>query len=225
MPVPGATGQSLTVTSNDVLSTFYVEATLDDCTEVSPTVVIDEYAFLPPFVIQEGEFTFDPETETYIICEGDTMFLTLGLPYDTMISWFRNSAPIAGETGPTLAVTATGGYTVEAAPAVCPDFIQPLGIVLNVLVEDCPSAAKPEPAPGFLNIHPNPASDWLRIRNEGNAPIEKVELLDVTGRTVTSLQPADGFDAQLSLDELAGGIYLLKITVNDRLYLHKISKE
>lgn len=131
--IPGATSQYLVVDYFlDGGSYFSVEATDSSCTEMSPQVLVDGWAFLLPFVIQEGDQGwFDGQ---YLhLCDGDTLILILGLPYDINIQWFDGFTPIPGATDDTLLVTTSGSYTVEGAPTICPNFIQQLGVSIDVI--------------------------------------------------------------------------------------------
>ncbi|NUQ13727.1 MAG: T9SS type A sorting domain-containing protein [Flavobacteriales bacterium] len=131
-PVPGAVQQGHVVNANtDGGSSFTVECTLDGCTEMSPPVLVDGWVFLLPFVMHEGDpsYGMGPNGEL-LFCEGDTLILRLMPPYDTNIQWTDGGIPIPGATGPTLVVTANGSYSVSGAPAICPNFIQQLGVTI-----------------------------------------------------------------------------------------------
>lgn len=223
-PVAGATGQTLEVTQDDIIYYFSVEATLNGCKESSPEILLDGYAFLFPFVQHTGEYTFDPNTETFKVCEGDTMFLTLGLPYDTNITWFKDGAPIPGENAATLAITETGSYTVEGAPSVCPNYIQPLGLLLPVLVEPCATDVGPEPDETRFRIYPNPASDFLTVAIKGNKPVEQVKLMDASGRLVGKWKTERTDSITISLEEVKAGFYFLEIISGNRSTIYKITK-
>lgn len=222
--IQGATGQTLAVANDDLLFYFWVEATLDSCTEASPEVLLDGYVFLLPFVQHGGQYTFDPVEQVFKVCEGDTMFLTLGLPYTTNISWFWNGMPLAGETGQTLAIVKTGDYTVEGAPEVCPDFIQPLGLTLPVVVESCLSAAPDLSFDAHFQLYPNPAKEWLRLENKSRLPVHRLEVLDMTGRVVISISDIGAGNTDLLLSHLPTGSYLLKISTGEKLLTRKFVK-
>lgn len=131
--IPGATNQYYVVDHFlDGGSYFAVEATDSSCAEMSPQVLVDGWAFLLPFVIQEGDQGwFDGQ---YLhLCNGDTLILIMGLPYDVNIQWYDGLAPIPGATDDTLLVTTSGSYTVEGAPSICPNFLQQLGLYIDVL--------------------------------------------------------------------------------------------
>ncbi|MBP7407431.1 MAG: hypothetical protein KA941_01605 [Flavobacteriales bacterium] len=132
-PIPGATQQTHSVSYfEDGGSSFSVEATLNGCTEMSGSVLVDGWVFLLPFVMHAGDepFSVGPNGSTY--CEGDTALLILMPPYDTNIQWTNDGVPIPGATDDTLVVTTPGNYHVTGAPSLCPDFVQQLGVILSV---------------------------------------------------------------------------------------------
>lgn len=131
-PILGATSQTLTVDySQDSGSSFSVEATDSGCTEMSPPVLVDGWAFIGPTVTTTGDPMHMDSMANAYYCNGDTAILVLMPPYDTNIQWYNNNQPIPGATDDTLIVTTTGNYFVSGAPAICPDNQQTLGVVLS----------------------------------------------------------------------------------------------
>lgn len=131
--LPGATNQFYVISSAG--SEYSVAATLDGCTEESPQVLVDGWIFLLPYVIHSGDLGyFDPDLYAIILCHGDTLILTMGLPYNTNVQWYKNGDSIPGATGTELLITESGVYTASGAPEVCPEFIQYLGVDIAVLV-------------------------------------------------------------------------------------------
>ncbi len=136
-PIPGATNQFYIVDGNDVVEEFKVAATLDGCTEFSDAVLVDGYVFLLPYVIQSGDMgVFDPDTYTTILCTGDTLKLELGLPYSENIQWYDDGSEIQGANNQIYYVTESGSYYVCGAPEVCPDYLQCLGVTIDVQFVD-----------------------------------------------------------------------------------------
>lgn len=121
--LPGATADTLYVTSADLGNQYRCLVNGCGCSGTSAPALLDMVLFLPPVVMQDGDLTF---------CEGDTLNLTLMAPYDTHIQWTNNGVDIPGEDSSVLAVTQDGSYSVSGAPGMCPDFIQPLGVVIDV---------------------------------------------------------------------------------------------
>ena len=136
--VPGAVFQNLGVGYVDAGYTFTVLATLDSCSEMSPPVLVDGWAFLPPYVIHEGDQAVIDSMGNAHHCESDTVLLILGPPYELNIQWTNNGIPIPGATDDTLVVTTTGNYVVSGAPANCPNYIAQPGVVINLTFD--PSA-------------------------------------------------------------------------------------
>ena len=130
--IPGATGQTVAVNSIDDLgSWFKVRTTIDTCFGFSDSVLVDGYVFLPPVIINEGDQpNLIGDNGEQVYCQGDDPVLVLGAPYDSNVQWSVNGEPIADANDTLYAVTGSGNYTVEGAPAVCPNFIQDAGITV-----------------------------------------------------------------------------------------------
>ncbi len=131
-PISGETGQLLAVGQwADAGSSFTVSATLDGCTEMSASVLVDSWMFLLPYVMHGGDDPIGtgPNGEA-IYCEGDTMLLELSSPYTENIQWTNNGMPIPAPAGTSqiLYVTTNGSYTASGAPSVCPNFIMGVGV-------------------------------------------------------------------------------------------------
>lgn len=131
-PISGETGQLLAVQQGaDAGSSFTVSATLDGCTEMSASVLVDGWMFLLPYVMHGGDdpIGVGPNGEA-LYCEGDTMLLELSSPYTENIQWTNNGMPIPAPEGTSqiLVVTGSGSYTVSGAPNVCPNFIMGIGV-------------------------------------------------------------------------------------------------
>ena len=160
-PVSGATQQQLNLTNADALNYFSVVVTQGACTDTSREVLIDQWAFLLPTVATVGEF--QSNAGQTVVCEGDSAYFVMQMPYKQSITWFYNNSPISGTgaNNDSILLKKTGNYTVEGAPSVCPNYIQPLGLTLNVLIvpTDTPQITQNG---GQLEIN-NP-SNWSSIQ-------------------------------------------------------------
>lgn len=122
--ISGATQQYLIVDYwLDGGSSFTVGATQGGCTEISASVLVDGWVFLPPFVSTYGNSH---------LCPGDTVILQLMSPYTSSIQWYRDGAVLAGANDDSLVITEAGSYTVSGAPAVCPAYVAPLGLDIPI---------------------------------------------------------------------------------------------
>jgi hypothetical protein len=127
-PIAGATEAEVEISFYEAAAaTFHLEVTIDTCRGVSESVFIDGYAFLPIFLIVSGRYGFDPEEEAFVLCDStqyggpDTLILEIGLPYDTLITWYKDGIQLAHNEN-ILVVTEPGIYTASAAPTICPGF-------------------------------------------------------------------------------------------------------
>jgi hypothetical protein len=138
--IAGATNQYHVVAQNDILKQFKVAATMEGCTENSASVLVDGWVFLLPYVIQSGDLgTFDPNTQSFILCPGDTMILEMGQPYIDNVQWFDNGNPISGANNSIYYVTSSGSYTACGAPTVCPDYLDCMLIPIEVTFSTTPA--------------------------------------------------------------------------------------
>lgn len=69
-----------------------------------------------------------------------------------------------------------------------------------------------------VSVYPNPANDVLNIEGEG---IQKVELMDVNGRTVMTTANA----GSLNISTLAMGVYVVRVITNNGISTQKIVKK
>ena len=209
-PIPGATGPSIVLTATDALNYYSVAASLNGCTEHSPEVLLDEWAFLLPTLSISGDYVFEPGTQTFFICTNDTMLLTLNPPYEASITWYNNGVPIPGETDITLPITQSGTYSVVAAPAICPYYILSPGVVTHVEAEICSAAAEPSSTSPLVEIGPNPAGGVLHLRFSVPLPSATLRILAPDGRECGHSELAPCTEALVDVSHLPAGLYLLQ---------------
>lgn len=63
-------------------------------------------------------------------------------------------------------------------------------------------------------VYPNPASDYVWVKNTVNETIENVEIMSVDGKLVKSV-PVNSSISKIAINDLNTGIYLLKINQKD----------
>jgi hypothetical protein len=87
---------------------------------------------------------------------------------------------------------------------------------------DCGTLAITAPTPTTIRIYPNPSSS--RVNVESNSPIQRIKLIDVTGKTVHIASP-DRLSYPLQLDTLPQGMYFLSIYTAGTVHTQKIIKQ
>jgi hypothetical protein len=196
-------------------SLFKVIATLGGVDYESNIIQIDSWAWLPIYFMYEltPGVTYDPETETFALCEGATFTVQINNPpYDTLIQWYNNEVPVEGATSSTYGITEAGSYTATAAPSFCPYNSSTTGIPIVVAMVDC-SVGFPEIDTKTLKIYPNPAAETFTIELPENTAFEHFEIADITGRVLIQNKLKPGF-TRIGASDLPSGIYLLKLSGN-----------
>lgn len=212
--IPGATLQTLTMDAYNVSASYLiVEVTENGETAMSPEFFVDGWAFSGITMMSEGNFEIGNNGEA-IICEGDTLFLSLNMPYNTNITWFNNWDTIPGENASTLNVTEEGSYTVSGAPAVCPDFILTQGVAVEVIVENCSPAGLDENALLPARIYPNPSTEQITISHPTQR-IEKIEIRNTAGQLVR-ITTVNQLSTTIATDNLRAGTYFITVNYSDR---------
>lgn len=222
--IPGATSQTLDITYfDDVLFYFAVEATENGCAEMSPKVLVDGWAFAGITVMSEGDFTIGGNGEL-LLCEGDTAFLSVLMPYDTNITWFNGGTPMAGETETTLVVTTAGSYTVEGSPTVCPDFSQTMGIPIEVIVDECSTAGITDPSETLaVSVYPNPAQHLVTV-DAGSTPVLRCRLVNLVGQVLWDNKGSAPVWS-IDLSSYPAGTYLLEIHTEAGKLVRQVIKQ
>lgn len=224
--IPGETNQYLVVdATNYVLSNITVEATDAGCGELSPSVLIDEWVFLLPFVINEGDYNFT--NGVYEVCTNDTITFELGLPYDINIQWTADGNPITDETSSLIQITSSEtteivNYNVCGSPSICPNYLQCLGVSLNVKFVECETVDIEDNVGFDLNyqIYPNPSNGFATIKSNLEFLGTSYIIFDQLGRTV-SLGYLTSEYTEINIQEFSSGIYFIKIGNNNVFRLMK----
>lgn len=135
--VEGATGPTFNAQPYAEVS---VEATLAGCTEMSSAAIVDGWVFLLPFVMHAGsEPLFIDGNGVSHHCMGDTVLLIMS--YSENVQWTNGGVNVPGGTDDTLMVIQDGIYTASGAPGTCPNYIQQLGVDIEIAFEN---AIQPE---------------------------------------------------------------------------------
>ena len=75
-----------------------------------------------------------------------------------------------------------------------------------------------------FSVFPNPANDIVTITNSENIGIEQIEVFDMSGKTIKSQLFDNENEVQLTIENLAAGIYMLHIKSKEGMAVKKITK-
>lgn len=92
----------------------------------------------------------------------------------------------------------------------------------NVVVNEATAAVANNVKPVF-SVYPNPTTDVVNI-SAGNAVINAVSFTDINGRVVKTQQISPATTAQVSIADLAAGVYVMNITSDSGTISKKVVK-
>jgi hypothetical protein len=75
-----------------------------------------------------------------------------------------------------------------------------------------------------FSVYPNPVSNIINFSNEANAVVSTIEMSDLNGRVVKTVN-VNATEGQVSVSDLATGIYMMKITTDQGVAIKKIVKD
>ena len=213
-------------------SLFKVVATRNGQTFESNTIQIDSYSWVGLTIIDilNENVTFDPNTGGYLLCQGGSFSVTLGMPYDTNIQWYKDGAPINGANNVQYTINSPGTYHVVAAPSVCPNNTssnESLPIVVqqnpdcNLGVDNHPIAKN-----SSIKIYPNPVSDILKIEIDNDLIISSYSIIDKLGKVLVKTDASiNQNQKQIDISNLSNGFYFLKLKSGNQEIIKKFIKK
>ncbi|MDG1509143.1 MAG: T9SS type A sorting domain-containing protein [Flavobacteriaceae bacterium] len=226
--IPGETNQYLVIdNTNYGLSNITVEATDAGCSELSPSVLVDGWIFVPPVVTSGGDYNFNSVTGVIEVCLNDTITFEFSSIYDSNIQWTADGNPLSGETSSLIEITSsdtTGivNYNVCGSPKNCPNYLQCLGVPLYVQFVECATLSIEDNIRFDLNyrIYPNPSNSFVTIKSNFESFGRNYTITDQLGRIVLSGYLMSEY-TKINIQEFSSGIYFIKIGNNNTFRLIK----
>lgn len=137
-----------------------------------------------------------------------------------MWSWDFGDGNSSFDQNPTHTYAAPGEYEVELV-ALGSNWC---GDTLTQLVEvfQCTSSVIEADDAEYISIYPNPASDLVVIRSEGE-PMKQINLMDASGKLVRSstLLTGNSHSFTVPVNKLAAGFYHLVVTLDSGVLIHQ----
>jgi len=107
-----------------------------------------------------------------------------------------------------LMITEAGLYGVTVEHPSCPGYMAAQYLNINFVFIDCETGIPNGPLAASINVFPNPANDYVTIRNNGTANVN-YSIVDATGRLVLNGILAKGENV-ISISGFANGVYIVK---------------
>ena len=79
-----------------------------------------------------------------------------------------------------------------------------------------------------VEVYPNPASDFVNVKwNIKDLNVERISIIDVTGRLVKSFKNTDDSEGELTLDinSISSGLYFIQIHTKGKTLKYMLVKE
>ncbi|WP_181248507.1 Ig-like domain-containing protein [Flavobacterium magnum] len=205
-------GTALSSTAQLATGTYYVSQTVDGCSSARRAVSVTVNATAPPTTTNQTH------------CSGASVSSLTAT--GTALKWYASASggmPLASTTTLT-----SGTYFVSQTLNGC----ESLRSAANVTISSCvmkpadTGTAQTQDITSTvaygIRIYPNPTSSVLNVKPEGNLVIDKITIIDSSGRIVLE---RDGDSTEVDVNSLARGIYLLRASSGDRIYQSKFVKE
>ena len=165
-----------------------------------------------------AKFTEQPDRAPTpsITVSGNT--LTATPVFTGTIQWFLNGAEIQNATNQIFTVTQTGNYTVKYNLS---DYIACVSTSAVTTISNLETVDF-EKVNNAIAVYPNPTKGIVTISSVKNIPFDKIEIVDVLGKTV-SVKTEN--TSQIDISEFSNGIYILKIHSGETVFQKKIIKQ
>lgn len=139
-------------------------------------------------------------------CIGSSVTLYAFTGVNWVYQWYKDGVLLTGATADTLYVTQTGDYTVQVSDGFC-SLTSP---ITDVLVVNCSGIAE-NGNESFYKVYPNPTRDFLTLENSTFKKIDRIQISDITGRIIKTIDYTNAQKQEISVSELSNGLYHITI--------------
>ena len=164
---------------------------------------------------------------TFTVCKNEPFNLLAGLggTVDFGGYWLDPSNnPLTGNLDTASNIPGNFNYDYIVSNGVCP---ADTSTVLVVVDGSCDFTAGIETLAGSFVIYPNPTSSVVYVDNSMGLTIDKIELIDMSGRVVLSVVKGsfDNALAELNVSNLTTGVYTVKMTAGQSSFNQRLIKQ
>jgi hypothetical protein len=178
VPLANETNQYLVVNTPQ---SYSVLATLNGCTEMSQQAFVEIYAGLV-FYSLDSSYAAPSDTA----CNGDTLLLTLWAnkppPVYHEIQWYKDGILIG--TNDSIAITATGRYSVAVENAECRGNYFYSSDTVTYNFKNCNIGIDENYLNNLIKVYPNPANGFIEFSVDESLVGNEFSITDIFGKTV-----------------------------------------
>lgn len=216
IPTLGLQGSNFVTTGLATVLFEFTYSLLDGCASDDVNAYVDVYP-----ASSAGE------NGTFIVCKNEPFNLLAGLggTVDMGGYWLDPSNnPLGSNIDTASNIPGNFNYDYIVTNGVCP---ADTSTVLVVVDGSCDFTAGMETLVGNFMVYPNPSSDVLNIENGLGLTIDKIELLDMSGRVVYTAQKGSFNNqlAEIAIGQLTSGVYTLKLSSGMQIFTNRVVKQ
>jgi hypothetical protein len=164
---------------------------------------------------------------TFTVCKNEPFNLLAGLSgtVDFGGTWYDPSNNVlAGNLDTASNIPGNFNYDYIVSNGVCP---ADTATVLVVVDGSCDFTAGIETLAGSFMVYPNPTSSIVFVNNSLGLALDKIELIDMSGRVVLAINKGDFSNelAELNVSNLTTGVYTVKLTAGQQTFNQRLIKQ
>jgi hypothetical protein len=164
---------------------------------------------------------------TFTVCKNEPFNLLAGLGGTVDFGGFwldPSNNPIAGNIDTASNIPGNFNYDYIVSNGVCP---ADTATVLVVVDGSCDFTAGIEILAGSFVVYPNPTSSTVFVDNSLGLALDKIELIDMSGRVVLAVNKGDFSNelAELNVSNLTTGVYTVKLTAGQQTFNQRLIKQ
>ncbi len=162
------------------------------------------------------DFCIRPTKPTIALSNGNNETVTLTSSSTSGNQWYLNGTIINDATSAALIATQPGVYKVQVKVDDCvSEFSSDQSFIITGDIED---------RNAFIEIYPNPVSDWIYILLGESEGVKDITILEMNGRKTDS-QQVSGNGARFDVAQYSSGIYLVKVKTENEVRVIKFEKQ
>jgi hypothetical protein len=164
---------------------------------------------------------------TFTVCKNEPFNLLAGLGGTVDFGGFwldPSNNPIAGNIDTASNIPGNFNYDYIVSNGVCP---ADTSTVLVVVDGSCDFTAGIETLAGSFVVYPNPTSSTVFVDNSLGLALDKIELIDMSGRVVLAVNKGSFSNelAELNVSNLTTGVYTVKLTAGQQIFNQRLIKQ
>jgi hypothetical protein len=220
---------------------YFVDIKLFSSTQVGSTVYAKLYSFDGTQATFAAALDFEQQSDYHVVQASDLgSVISLPLLLPTNLTAAQGTyfvvAATDGDGGASddVVIATSGispnGFSYQYIPAQDTWFLQPETPIVRLNFDGTFWGLNEQSNVSALNIFPNPAQDVLNVNyNVINASDVKVEVLDITGKTIALVSDDSNVlgaqQATINTSSFAAGVYHINITTNEGMIKSKFVKQ